>query len=90
MVETVDRYGLKRHFLRKHHKFVDRFFRNLGRASYQSEAALKFKDRFERNRQKLFTFLDYDGVPWNSNNAEHAIKAYAELREVMGQVIQSF
>ena len=83
MVETVDRYGLKRHFLRKHRKFVDRFFRDLGKTSYHSEIALKCKDRFEKNREKLFTFLDHDGIPWNNNNAEHAIKAFAALRDVM-------
>ena len=83
MVETVDRRGLRRHFLRKHRKDVDRFFRELSKASYHSEAASKCKDRFEKNRQKLFTFLNYDGVPWNNNNAEHAIKAFAALRDVM-------
>lgn len=83
MVETVDRHGLKRHFLRKHRKFVDRFYRELGKASYQSEAALKCKERLEKNRNRLFTFLDYDGIPWNNNNAEHAIKAFAALRNVM-------
>ncbi len=50
---------------------------------YQSETAMKCKERFQKNRGKLFTFLDYDGVPWNNNNAEHAIKAYATLRNVM-------
>jgi hypothetical protein len=84
MVETVDRYGLKRHFLRKHRVFVDRFYRGLAKAVYQSEAASKCKERFEKNRSKLFTFLNYDGIPWNNNNAEHAIKAYAALRNVMG------
>ncbi len=84
MVETVDRYGLKRHFLRKHRVFVDRFYRGLAKALYQSEAASKCKERFEKNRSKLFTFLNYDGIPWNNNNAEHAIKAYAALRNVMG------
>jgi hypothetical protein len=29
---------------------------------------------------KLFTFLDHDGVPWNNNNAEHAIKCFARHR----------
>ena len=29
---------------------------------------------------RLFTFLDYDGVPWNNNNAEHAIKGFARVR----------
>ena len=28
----------------------------------------------------MFTFLDYDGVPWNNTNAEHAIKRFAKYR----------
>src|SRR5262249_32452818 len=31
----------------------------------------------------LFTFLDHDNIPWNNNNAEHAIKAFAALRKVI-------
>ena len=31
----------------------------------------------------IFTFLRYDSVPWNNNNAEHAIKAFARLRDVI-------
>lgn len=83
IVETVDRFGLKRHFLHKHHRSVERFYRQITLAKPQSEAALRCQQRFERNRDKLFTFLDYDGVPWNNNNAEHAIKAFAALRDVM-------
>jgi hypothetical protein len=45
--------------------------------------AAKARQRFERNREKLFTFLTNDGVPWNNNNAEHAMKAFAALREVI-------
>jgi len=44
---------------------------------------VKCKERFEKNRDRLFTFLKYDGVPWNNNNAEHAIKAFARLRDVI-------
>jgi len=44
---------------------------------------LKCKDRFEKNRGNLFTFLRYDGIPWNNNNAEHAIKAFARLRRLI-------
>ena len=83
MVETVDRHGLKKHFLRKHLTGVERFYRQLERTDYQSESALKCKERFVRNRDRLFTFLNYDGVPWNNNNAEHAIKAFARLRDVI-------
>ncbi len=83
MVETVDRFGLKTHFLRKHRVAVERFYRDLTKMDWQSEAAIKCKQRFEKNRRKLFTFLEYDGVPWNNNNAEHAIKAFARLRSVI-------
>jgi len=83
MVETVDRFGLKKHFLRKHLVSVERFYQNLSKSDCQSEAAIKCKDRFEKNRNKLFTFLRHDGVPWNNNNAEHAIKAFARLRDVI-------
>jgi hypothetical protein len=86
MVQTVDRYGLKTHFLRKHLISVDRFYRKVIEPEYQSEAAIKCKKRFEKNRDKLFIFLNYDGVPWNNNNAEHAIKAFGALRSVRGGV----
>ena len=83
MVDTVDQRGLKRHFLGKHRPFVDRFYRRLDKRDYKSEAANRCKQRFDKNRDKLFTFLEYDGVPWNNNNAEHAIKAFAALRSVV-------
>ena len=83
IIETVDRYGSKKHFLRKHAVRVEGFFHNLKLTDYQSETAIKCKDRFERNRDKLFTFLKYDGIPWNNNNAEHAVKAFAKLRDVI-------
>ena len=83
MVETVDRFGLKKYYLRKHLVSVERFYRGLRKTDYQSEAASKCKQRFEKNRNKLFTFLECDGIPWNNNNAEHAIKAFARLRDVI-------
>lgn len=86
MVETVDRHGLKSHFLRKHLVSVDRFYRRLSGTDLQSEPAGTFKERFQKNRDKLFTFLVHDGVPWNNNNAEHAVKAFAMLRHVIAGV----
>ena len=86
MVETIDRYGLKSRFLRKHLASVDRFYRRISDLTLQSEIAVKFKERFEKNRDKLFTFLSFDGVPWNNNNAEHAIKPFAKLRHIIGGV----
>lgn len=83
MIETIDRRGLKKRFLRKHLIDVDRFYGFLDNSDFKSEAASKCKQRFVKNRNTLFTFLRYDGVPWNNNNAEHAIKAFARLRDVM-------
>ena len=31
----------------------------------------------------MFIFLDYDNVPWNNNNAEHAVHAFVQLRNGM-------
>jgi hypothetical protein len=45
-----------------------------------TEAALGLKKRIEKNKDKLFTFLNFDGVPWNNNNAEHAVRAFTRLR----------
>jgi hypothetical protein len=84
IIETIDRYGLKKHHLRKHLKSVEHFYKVLAKHDYQSEIALKYRKRFEKNRTSLFTFLEYDGIPWNNNNAEHAIKALAILRNVIG------
>ena len=84
MVETIDHYGLKSRFLRKHLPIVNRFYRELSKADLKSELAAKLKERFMKNREKLFTFLNFDGVPWNNNNAEHAVKPFAKLRQVFG------
>jgi Transposase IS66 family len=86
IIETIDRFGLTAHYLQKHKMFVWRFYEALSRRDYQSEIADYYKKRFEKNKNKLFTFLDYDGIPWNNNNAEHAIKAFASLRKVIGGV----
>ena len=49
---------------------------------YHSDVAEKYRKRFLKYRDKLFTFLDYDGVPWNNNNAEHAVKHFAKYRRI--------
>jgi hypothetical protein len=80
IVETVDRRGLKKRFLGRHRAPVAQFYDRLDRACNVSEATTKVMERLRKNRDRLFTFLDFDGVPWNNNNAEHAIKAFALLR----------
>lgn len=80
IVKTIDKRGLKKYFLKKHLKEVDRFYKYLQKTDFKSETAVKLKQRFEKNQDKLFTFLSYNDVAWNNNNAEHAIKAFARIR----------
>ncbi len=84
VIDTIDRYGLKAYHLRKHKKSVEQFYSYFTKHEYNTEVAAGYKKRFEKNRDKLFVFLDYDGVPWNNNNAEHAVKAFANLRITIG------
>jgi hypothetical protein len=72
--------GLKTSRLRKHKRDADKFFSKIESSTVSSEAALSLKKRLLKNRTKLFTFLDYDGVAWNNNNAEHAVRAFARVR----------
>jgi uncharacterized protein YprB with RNaseH-like and TPR domain len=82
IVSTVDRRGLRSKHLSRHKSAVDRFFATLAEESYTSEVAQGYQARFLKNRDRLFTFLDHDGVPWNNNNAEHAIKQFAYYRRI--------
>jgi predicted RecB family nuclease len=82
IIETVDRRGLKKRFLGKFRNSIDRFYKGLVDDD-PGEAAGKLVDRLQKNRNKMFTFLDFDDVPWNNNNAEHAVKAFALLRRVI-------
>jgi hypothetical protein len=83
IIDTVERRGLKRRFLGKHLVSVSQFYRQLTHGFGSSEAAKRIIERLHKNRNKLFTFLEFDDVPWNHNNAEHAIKAFATLRRVI-------
>jgi hypothetical protein len=80
IVATVDRYGLRRRHLSKHKRDVDKFYRFLSRQVGRSELFEGYRARLLKNRGKLFTFLNHDDVPWNNNNAEHAVKRLAKYR----------
>jgi len=80
IIETVDKCGLKKRYLHKHKQSVARFLKAVASASFVSPLASKYKKRFQKSGGKMFTFLDHDGVPWNNNNAEHAIKHFAKYR----------
>ncbi len=81
VVEDIDRHGLKHRHLAKHQREVDKFFDDLAAGSFRSEAAEALRARLVRYRDKLFTFLRHDGVAWNNNNAENAIRQFAYYRD---------
>jgi hypothetical protein len=80
IVETVDKYGLKRRHFRKHRNDAVRFLKSVELAHYSSPIATTYQERMGKYGSRFFTFLDHDGVPWNNNNAEHAIKGFARVR----------
>jgi hypothetical protein len=80
IVNTIDRYGLKKRHLNKHRSDADDFCEWVGAQKFSSEVARGYARRITKCRNMLFTFLAFDGVPWNNNNAEHAIKSFAKYR----------
>ena len=90
IVSTIDQYGLKKRYLNKHKKDVKHFYNHVLNEEYSTDLAKSYQNRFKKNGRKLFTFLDYDGIPWNNNNAEHAIKTFARHRVIFnGQVTEN-
>jgi hypothetical protein len=83
IVKTIDTHGLKARYLAKHRKAAEGFIEQTVTVKCRSGVGLALAKRIERNRDKLFTFLDYDGVPWNNNNAEHAVRAFTRLRNAI-------
>jgi transposase len=83
IVETIDKYGLKKFYLARHKKSADLFLADVEALRCLTEAGSALKKRIEKNGAKLFTFLDHDAVPWNNNNAEHGVRAFTRLRNVM-------
>lgn len=83
IVGTIDRYGLKRRYLRRHRVQASTWLDELRGNPGKSITAEKFRKRIVKYGDRLFTFLDYDGVPWNNNNAENSIKPFAKYRRLV-------
>ena len=80
IMDTIDNNGLKKRFLKKHQNDVEKFYNNFIMIEYETDLAMRYQKRFQKYREKLFTFLNHDNVPWNNNNAENAIKPFAKYR----------
>jgi Transposase IS66 family/RNase_H superfamily len=81
IITTIDEHGLKRRYMQTHANAVDVFFSALAERFYESDASKGLQERLLRNREWLFTFLQHDGVSWNNNLAENAIKRVSDYRE---------
>ena len=71
ILQTAQRYGLKRYHFHKFEKAVTIFYqRHIENAVYRYEVTQRYQKRFQRYKDSLFTFLKEDGIPWNNNMAE--------------------
>jgi hypothetical protein len=88
IVVTVEEHGLKRKYLKGHARAVAAFFDGLAERTFESDASKALQQRLLRNRGRLFTFLQHDGVSWNNNLAENAIKRISNYREDVGRSVK--
>jgi hypothetical protein len=83
IMEAVQKYGLKKRHLNKFMKQVDQFYKKaIMDKDYKSELATKYQKRFTKYRDSLFTFLQYDGVPWHNNTAERALRHLTKQQQI--------
>ena len=85
ILKDIDRWGLRARYLHKFTKQVVAFYKTVidGR-EYVLDATKKYQKRFVRYRDSLFRFLEEDGIPWNNNTAERAIRHLAVQRKISG------
>jgi len=85
ILEDIEKFGHKARHLGKHKRVIDCFYEQmiLGPPP-QSEITATYVKRFIRYRDSLFTFLDHDGIPWNNNAAERALRHFAIQRKISG------
>jgi transposase-like protein len=90
ILEAANKYGLRKRNLHKFTKSVDSFYRRvITSRMYRSEPVRIYQKRFRRYRQSLFTFLEYDGIPWNNNMGERALRHLTVQRKISGSFYES-
>jgi hypothetical protein len=80
---TIDLHGLKKRWLQAHKRSAEGWLKEVEEMRFGSEVAEQYRKRIIKYNSKLFVFLDHDWVPWNNNNAEHAIKPFAKYRRLV-------
>ncbi len=90
IMETIQKYGLIKRNLNKHRKQVDKFYNKvIWGNQYRSELTGKYQKRFVHHRESLFTFLEQDGIPWQNNTAERALRHLIIQEKISGFFYES-
>jgi hypothetical protein len=90
IMEAIQKYGLKKRNLHKFQKHVDIFYQEtIFNKHYHSELALTYQKRFIRYQESLFVFLEQDGMPWENNTAERAIRHLTVQEKISGYFYKS-
>jgi hypothetical protein len=88
--QTIQKYGSKKRHLNKFKKPVELFYKkNIDDQTFRFEVTIKYQKRFHRYRDRLFIFLEEDGIPWNNNMAERAIRHLSVQRKISGFFVDS-
>lgn len=83
IMEAVQKYGLKKRHLHKFMKQVNQFYKKaIIDKDYKSELVNKYQKRFVKYKDSLFTFLQYDGIPWHNNTAERALRHLTKQQQI--------
>jgi hypothetical protein len=80
---SIKKYGSKKRHFNKFKKNIDEFYnRVILNENYTSETTVKYQTRLKKHWINLFTFLDFDDIPWNNNMAERGIRHLAVQRKI--------
>jgi len=85
ILEAIQKDGRQQRHLHTFQKQVDLFYEEIIlNQHYHSELVLKYQNRFIQYRASLFTFLEYDGIPWENNTAERALRHLTVQEKISG------
>ena len=85
IIQTTDHYGLKKHFLKKYQKSIDRFYKqHIDNKVYKSELCNLYQKRMIRYRNSLFTFIKENEINWHNNAAENGLRHICIQRKISG------
>lgn len=87
VIEAIDRYGLVKRHLGKFTEAANQYLKWMADQRFTSKIAQGYQKRFGKYGDRLFTFLSHDGVPWNNNSAENAVKLITSRRKFLDGVM---